>query len=128
MDNVITAISSIIDFDLTGSTANSGLMTITLPYKEANIQEGTNESQLTMLHYENGAWITEDDCTIDEAANEITCIVTSLSPFAVGGKTSGGGGGCINCSQPYLDGDILVSVSSSDPIIINSNDITNIIA
>ncbi|NWJ56301.1 fibronectin type III domain-containing protein [Marine Group I thaumarchaeote] len=83
--DVITAISSIIDFDLTGSTANSGLMTITLPYKEANIQEGTKESQLTMLHYENGEWITEDDCTIDEAANEITCIVTSLSPFAIGG-------------------------------------------
>ena len=44
----ITTVSSVIDFDLTGSTASSGTMTITLPYDEsaaetAGFDEGSLE-------------------------------------------------------------------------------------
>lgn len=78
----------------------SGTIDITLPYKEANIPAGTDESQLTMLHYENGSWKTEENCTIDTVNNKITCTVTSLSPFGIGGApTSGSGGGKGNCDS-----------------------------
>jgi len=73
------------------SASTSGTITVTMPYKEANIPEGTLEDQLTMLHYVDGDWKTEDSCTVDTANNEITCVVTSLSPFGIGGKGAGTG-------------------------------------
>ena len=100
----VETIGSIIDLTpeqtKVGGTAasTSGTITITIPYKEANIPTGTAEADLTMLHYENGQWSTEDSCTVDTVNNKITCIVTSLSPFGIGGPGSGtGGGGGNNC-------------------------------
>ena len=101
----VETIGSIIDLtpeqSKVGGTAasTSGNITITLPYKEANIPAGTEESQLTMLHYVNGEWQTEDSCTVDTTNNKITCVVTSLSPFGIGGPgvSSNGGGGNTNC-------------------------------
>ena len=70
----------------------SGTITITLPYDEENIPDGISESQLTMLHYDNGDWKTENNCTIDTVNNKITCTVTSLSPFGIGGPGANGSG------------------------------------
>jgi hypothetical protein len=106
----IETIGSIIDLtpeqSRDGGTpaSTSGTITITLPYKEANIPAGTNESQLTMLHYVDGVWKTEDSCTVDTTNNRITCIVTSLSPFGIGGAassstSSSSGGGKSNCDS-----------------------------
>jgi hypothetical protein len=89
----------------TGTATISGDITITLSYSEANIPAGTAESELTMIHYTGGEWKTESSCTVDTANNKISCTVTSLSPFGVGGSGSsgtsststsgvGGGGNC----------------------------------
>jgi len=75
----------------TGTATISGDITITLKYSESNIPAGTAESELTMLHYTGGTWITESNCTVDTANDKISCTVSSLSPFGVGGKASGSG-------------------------------------
>ena len=96
-------IGSIIDLSLE-TAAVTGDITITLPYKEANIPSGFTESDLQMFHYVNGVWITEDNCTTNTTDNTITCSVTLLSPFGVGytsssSSSSGGGGGGNNCDS-----------------------------
>ena len=100
--NVLNAIGSIMDIsvDADSGAATSGSMSITLPYDEANLN-GISESSLSVLHYVNGAWITEDNCTTNTDDNTITCSVTSLSPFGIGTSTSsgGGGGGNNNCDS-----------------------------
>jgi len=89
----------------TGTATISGDITITLSYSEANIPAGTAESELTMIHYTDGAWVTESNCTVDETNNKISCTVTSLSPFGVGGSgsssssSSSGVGGGNNCDS-----------------------------
>jgi hypothetical protein len=75
----ITTVSSVIDFDLTGSTASSGAMTITLPYDAAAAAAGGfHEASLKVSHYVGGTWIVENNCTVDTANDEITCIVDSV--------------------------------------------------
>ena len=90
----MNTISSVVNISKTGTTANSGTMTITLPYTDAAATSaGILESDLNVLHFTGGEWITESGCTVDTTANEITCTgVTSLSPFSVGGTASSGGG------------------------------------
>jgi len=46
-----------------------------------------------MIHYTGGEWKTESSCTVDTANNKISCTVTSLSPFGVGGSSSSSGVG-----------------------------------
>ena len=70
-------ISSVIDFDFGGTASASGEMTIVLPYSEGELGD-IDEGDLEVLHYSNGEWITEDDCTIDTINNEITCTVDSI--------------------------------------------------
>ena len=88
---VVTSIGSVIDLTpqaskVGGSAATfSGTVTITLPYLEANVPTGINESELTVLHFEGGTWNTESNCSVDTLNNEITCTVGGLSPFAIGG-------------------------------------------
>jgi hypothetical protein len=75
----MTSVSSVIDFDLTGATASSGAMTITLPYDEAAAEEaGFSENSLEVSHYVGGEWVVENNCTVDTENNEITCIVDSV--------------------------------------------------
>ncbi|MDC1057555.1 hypothetical protein OAP90_02395, partial [Nitrosopumilus sp.] len=75
----ITTVSSVIDFDLTGSTASSGPVTITLPYDEsAATAAGFNESNLEVSHFVGGEWVVENNCTVDTVNNDITCIVDSV--------------------------------------------------
>ena len=75
----MTSVSSVIDFELTGSTASSGAMTITLPYDaDAAEEAGFSESSLEVSHYVGGEWVVENNCTVDSLNNEITCIVDSI--------------------------------------------------
>jgi hypothetical protein len=70
-------VSSVIDFDFGGDADSSGEMTIVLPYSEGELGD-IDEGDLEVLHYDDGEWITETDCSIDQANNEITCIVDSI--------------------------------------------------
>ena len=79
----ISTIGSVIDLSADTATV-SGSITITMPYLESNVPAGTAESDLVVLHYTNNQWVTESNCTVDTVNNKITCIVTELSPFAIG--------------------------------------------
>jgi len=83
----VETIGSVTDVS-TGTATISGDITITLSYTEDNIPAGTAESDLTMIHYTGGEWITEPNCTVNETDNKISCIVTSLSPFGVASPSS----------------------------------------
>ncbi len=113
--NTLNTVGSIMEISVnaTSGAATSGGMSVTLPYDEANLG-GIAETDLKMLHYVNGAWITEDNCTTNTTSNSITCTVTSLSPFGIGSSTAppsspssfsgeggggGGGGGGGNCDE-----------------------------
>ena len=75
----VTTVSNVIDLDLTGNTASSGAVTITLPYNEAaTTAAGFSESSLQVSHYIGDTWVIETDCTVDTAANTITCNVDSV--------------------------------------------------
>ena len=77
--NKITTVSSVIDFDLTGTTASSGTMTITLPYDEAAAAAaGFTEDSLKVSHYVGGEWVVENNCTVNTTDDNITCIVDSV--------------------------------------------------
>ena len=109
--NSIPTVGSVIDLSA-GTATISGNISITLPYEESNIPVGMNESNLTVIHYVNSEWIEETDCTIDTANNNITCTVTSLSPFGVGSKsgsagassTGSSGASGAGCSPDALNG------------------------
>jgi len=96
----VVTIGSVMNIS-TGTSSVSGAITVSLKYSEDNIPEGTAETDLTMLHYTGGAWKTEDSCTVDTVNNKITCTVTSLSPFGIGGpgSSSSSGGGGNNCDS-----------------------------
>ncbi|MGY8927004.1 MAG: hypothetical protein ACKVJC_06885, partial [Flavobacteriales bacterium] len=75
----MTTVSSVIDFDLTGDTASSGKMTITLPYDEAAVlAAGFTEDTLEVSHLVGGVWVVETGCTVDKGNNNIECIVDSI--------------------------------------------------
>jgi hypothetical protein len=74
-----TTVSSVIDFDLTGSTASSGAMTITLPYDEAVAKAaGFDEGSLEVSRWDGTSWVIENNCTVNTTDNEISCIVESI--------------------------------------------------
>ena len=93
--------------ELSADTANiSGHITVTLPYQQSEVPDGIDESTLRILHYVNSNWNEEESCTVDTDANTVTCDVSSLSPFAVGGgnSNSGSGGGGGNCDSKGIWG------------------------
>ena len=93
--------------ELSADTASiSGHITVTLPYQQSEVPDGIDESTLRILHYVNSNWNEEESCTVDTDANTVTCDVSSLSPFAVGGgnSNSGSGGGGGNCDSKGIWG------------------------
>jgi hypothetical protein len=75
----MTTFSSIVEFDLTGSTTSTGAMTITLPYDAAAATAaGFTEESLEVTHFVGGKWVIENDCTVDTVNDEITCNVQSI--------------------------------------------------
>ena len=81
----------------TGTASVSGNITITLPYQQSEVGN-IAEDTLTAFHYVGGEWKKESNCTVDTAANTVTCTVSSLSPFSVGdGSSSSSGASCTQC-------------------------------
>ena len=83
------AVSAITDVSLnsTSGATVSGFMDITLSYDDTTLG-GIAETDLKMLHYTNGAWIAENNCSVNTNTNSITCTVSSLSPFGIGASSS----------------------------------------
>ena len=92
--NSLHSLTSIVDISVnaTSGASTSGAMTVTLPYDETTLG-GVPESDLKMIHYTGGIWVEENSCTIDTIGNDITCTVTSLSPFGIGSSSSSSSGG-----------------------------------
>lgn len=67
-------------------------ISIDIIYSDSNIPRGVDEETLRIFHYENGLWI-DSTVALDTTMNRISGRVTSLSPFAVAGTSSGSGGG-----------------------------------
>jgi hypothetical protein len=65
-------------------------VTITYQYADADVS-GLDESSLTMYHYHAGAWLPLDNCSVDAAANTITCSAPSFSTFAIFGSPTPAG-------------------------------------
>ncbi len=59
-------------------------VTISYQYTDEDV-EGLVESTLRMYHYHSGAWLALDDCTLDAAANAISCDAPNFSTFAIFG-------------------------------------------
>jgi hypothetical protein len=73
------SVSSVLEFDLTGSTASTGAMTITLPYDASAVDAGNgDEANLKVAHYVGNEWVIENNCTVDTASDSITCIVDTV--------------------------------------------------
>lgn len=78
-------------FDVTALINNSTTLdsfdapvTITYTYTDADVS-GLDENSLTMYHYHNGAWLPLNSCSVNTAANTITCSAPSFSTFAIFG-------------------------------------------
>lgn len=59
-------------------------VTITYQYTDEDIA-GLVESSLSMFHYHDDAWVELSDCTLDMAANTISCNTPNFSTFAIFG-------------------------------------------
>ncbi|MDP2156844.1 MAG: peptidoglycan-binding domain-containing protein, partial [Nitrospirota bacterium] len=59
-------------------------VTITYQYTDEDIV-GLVESSLSMFHYHDGAWVELSDCSLDMAANTISCTTPNFSTFAIFG-------------------------------------------
>ena len=102
--------------ELSADTATiTGNIVVTLPYQDSEVD---NENNLTMYHYVNSEWIEEQNCTTDTTANTVTCTVSSLSPFGIGGKnnnsTSGGSDRCSSSHEFGKNKSLKVSQVSYD--------------
>jgi hypothetical protein len=95
----VTTLSSVYNISTTGTTASSGTMDVVLPYDTDVLSaNGVSTTDLEVLHFTGGEWVKESSCTVNESSKNITCTVTSLSPFSVGANSSsfgsGSGGNC----------------------------------
>ena len=120
--NVLHSLTSIMDISVnaTSGAAATGSMIITLPYDETALG-GASESNLKMIHYTGGAWVTENSCTTDTTNNKITCTVTSLSPFGIGTSTSTStGGGRGTSGSPSFDSSSFILKKDGAKISSNS--------
>jgi len=73
-----TAIGSAMEISASSATS-TGNMTISMTYIDADVEAaGLEEADLTMSHYENGAWVEETNCTVDTTNNTVTCTVDSI--------------------------------------------------
>jgi len=67
-------------------------VTVTFAYTDADIA-GLDESTLSMYHSRDGAWTELDSCSVDQAANAITCTAPHFSIFAIFGTEPAASGG-----------------------------------
>lgn len=65
-------------------------VTVTYAYTDADVL-GLDEDTLSMHHYKDGAWSELDSCSVDTAANTITCEAPHFSVFAIFGNPPSSG-------------------------------------
>ena len=89
--------------DISAGTATvSGDIQITMPYDDTTLAPNVSEADLEVLHYITATetWEVVSNCTIDTAANDITCTgITSLSPFSIGAAAAAANPGGMNCDR-----------------------------
>jgi len=79
---------------VSGSTLVSSFLepiTVTMAYTDAQVS-GYDESSLWMYRWDGSAWSALDSCTVDTAANTVTCTTTHFSTFGLFGETETTGG------------------------------------
>ena len=81
LGNYFYDLKALQDEDTTISSFNNPL-TVTLTYSDSDIS-GYDESQITMLRWDGSAWQTLTGCTVDTAANTVTCSTTAFSVFSL---------------------------------------------
>lgn len=91
-------------------------VTIEYQYTDSEVS-GLDESTLQLYHYTNGAWVALNACTVDTAANTISCTTPSFSIFGLFGSeqssSSTSGGGTIWCNP----GEVLFCKQRSAPSV-----------
>lgn len=77
-----TTIGNIFDIQISPSLEYSGHIRITMPYNESLTKVlGQDESSIRLLHYDVAVGWEDNTVFIDTVNNNITAVVTSLSPF-----------------------------------------------
>lgn len=78
-------------FDVTAILNNTTVVdsfdvpvTIRYTYTDDDVA-GLDEGSLVLYHYHGGNWLRLSDCSVDQAANTITCTAPSFSVFAIFG-------------------------------------------
>mgnify|MGYP001263521003 CR=1 FL=1 len=75
----------------TSVTSFSSPITLTISYDPADLS-GIDESSLVIYHYSSGIWTSLAPCTVDKAANTVTCETSGFSLFSLFGTASASGG------------------------------------
>ncbi|HET8575168.1 MAG TPA: peptidoglycan-binding protein [Candidatus Paceibacterota bacterium] len=88
--NLLSSAANVV-FDVTALINNTTVLdsfnapvTISYTYTDADVSS-LDESTLKMYHYHDGVWLPLDDCSVDTAANIVTCKAPSFSIFAIFG-------------------------------------------
>ncbi len=81
---------SILFYDIDTTSTYSNSITIQVTY--SGTPSGINENSIRLFHYENGNWV-DVTTSLDTTSNVVKGVVSSLSPFGLGGTGSTGTGG-----------------------------------
>lgn len=76
-------------YDIVTTSTYSNSITVQVTY--SGVPSGINENSIRLFHYENGNWV-DITTALDTTSNVVTGVVSSLSPFGLGGTGSGGSG------------------------------------
>ena len=79
----------ILFYNIDTTSTHSGSITIRVTY--SNIPSNIDENGIRLFHYEAGNWV-DVTTALDTTSNVVTGVVSSLSPFGIGGTSSGTGG------------------------------------
>ena len=73
-----------VNYEIIASGIVFGQATLQFPYRDSDVAAaGVPEDSLRLLHFENGQW-KDITTSLDTAANIITGVTRSFSPFVIG--------------------------------------------
>lgn len=85
--NPVPAKAYVLSSRNTGGNAVSSFdrpVTITMSYSSSDVS-GIDESTLVIYRYDGSAWHALDSCSVDAAANTVSCATEALSTFMIFG-------------------------------------------
>lgn len=82
-------LSAYTDTSTTLSSFNQPL-TVTFSYSDSDVS-GLDEASLKIYRYDGSTWSALSSCTVDAAANSVSCTTTQFSDFGIFGDISSGG-------------------------------------